>query len=265
MNAFLELIRENECDISCFYTAVDALPHYHSNLEIHYAVDYNFKIIINGEKRELVPGEVVIVNSYDIHSTIGDGTLCVLIPYTFLTGLENYKKSNPLYNKVFFDKEGKIKTIIEQFQNPSLHLLKKKALIYELFAEFYNLDTETSSNEKADKTSVTYPLIRDIINYVNENYTQKITLDTIVDKFKYSKSHVSHSIKKFLDCNLNTFVNSVRLKNFIERMKTEPESKIITIAYDCGFDSLQTFYRNFKDIYKCTPLDYIKRLKNSDI
>ncbi len=263
MNPYLELNRENEKDISFFITGIDFdSPHFHSNLELHYALEDGFMVVINGETNVLKKGELAIINSYDIHSTKGINSLCILIPYTHLTGLLNFKKSNPLNQNIFQDNYGTLEPIIRKFNDSSLHILKKKALIYELFAELYTI-YNGEKNQKIEKQTFSYSLMRDIIDYVNINYSQKITLDDIVDKFKYSKSHVSHTINKYLNCNLNSYVNIVRLKNFVERMKTETEENITTVAYDCGFDSLQTFYRNFKSFYNRTPLEYIKKLKSN--
>ena len=81
MNPQLEL-REKEKDVVTFITGIDYdTPHFHSNLEIHYALENDFTAIVNGKKHVLSKGQVIVINSYDIHSTKGINTLCVIIPY----------------------------------------------------------------------------------------------------------------------------------------------------------------------------------------
>lgn len=101
-------------------------------------------------------------------------------------------------------------------------------------------------------------LIYNIVRYINDNYANKITLELLASEFNYSVSHISHTIGTYLSCNLNTYLNKVRLTNFVELTKNNPE-KIITNALEVGFDSLQTFYRNFKKFYGISPYKYFKK------
>ena len=261
MNPILEQIRESEQDISCFPILSDfKTPHFHSNLELHYAHGYDFEILINGVNVKLKKGELILVNSFDIHSTKGVGTTCVIIPKHFLTDIDAYIKTHPLNQNVFYDKNGKLLDIINKFKDPSLHYLAKKAIIYELFYELYSL-YEPSDNTYAITQGTNSAIIKNFILYVDKNYKKKLNLNTVADDLNYSKSHLSHSLKKYLNCNFNSYLSLIRLNKFIERIKENPNQELISLAFSCGFDSLQTFYRHFKEVFNDSPSAYVKKLK----
>ena len=50
----------------------------------------------------------------------------------------------------------------------------------------------------------------------------KLTIEKTAKTLNYSISHLSHSIKKYLNCNFNTYVNIVRLNVFIKTIKHDP-------------------------------------------
>jgi len=55
-------------------------------------------------------------------------------------------------------------------------------------------------------------------------------------------------------------VNKMRVEEFIEKSKTEDSQKytIMALAFDAGFNSKATFYRNFKTITGMSPSEFLK-------
>jgi len=261
MSIILEELREVETDFNCFPITLNFnIPHYHSNLEIHYALGDNFEILLNGDKYKLKKGELILVNSLDIHSTQGSGTICVLIPRKYLEDIYEYQKEHPLTQNVFTDKDGKLLKIIRKFEDLSLHIFGKKAIMYELFCELYNMEKNTNNKTSPSVNPSYKKIVERFIEYVKLNYQNKLTIEKTAKTLNYSISHLSHSIKKYLNCNFNTYVNIVRLNVFIETIKRDPYVSKTSAILNCGFDSIQTFYRNFKQILKCTPTEFFKKL-----
>lgn len=65
------------------------------------------------------------------------------------------------------------------------------------------------------------------------------------------------------DSNFYDLVNKMRVEEFIERSKTEDYQKytIMALAYDSGFNSKATFYRNFKTITGVSPSEFLNQAK----
>ena len=88
--------------------------------------------------------------------------------------------------------------------------------------------------------------IVEVMSYINENLSEKITLDTLAKKFGYEKSYFSKIFNKFLGMNLREYLNRCRI-GAAKRMKQEnPSLPVSKIAVSCGFDSPNTYYRAYK-------------------
>ncbi|WP_341220716.1 AraC family transcriptional regulator [Polaribacter atrinae] len=120
---------------------------------------------------------------------------------------------------------------------------KKEFLISEGFTPLLNSKT----NNRVDK----------IYNYVHENYHKKITLKETAFLIGLSEEAFCRFFKKSLQKSFFTYINEYRInvacKQLIESKKTVSE-----IAFNCGYDSLPFFYRQFKKFKKRTPLNFRK-------
>lgn len=99
--------------------------------------------------------------------------------------------------------------------------------------------------------------ITDIISYVNNNYSENITLVDISKKFFINPSYLSRIFKKHTGFNFNTYLNKYRITKAIE-MLTSSKKNITDIALATGFNSLNNFCKTFKNAMGVSPLEYRK-------
>ena len=100
-------------------------------------------------------------------------------------------------------------------------------------------------------------IILKIIDYLNEHYAEKITLSVLAEEFFLSKTALSYSFKKYMDCSLIDFLLSIRItkaKEFLLNSKKSVEE----IAELCGFSSANYFGLIFKQKEKLSPANYRK-------
>ena len=76
----------------------------------------------------------------------------------------------------------------------------------------------------------------------------------IVNYLDFSKPSVSVAMKNL---RLNGYINMVRVNNVIARAKKSDDS-LADIIFDCGFDSMTTFYRNYSRFYDRPPTEVIR-------
>ena len=74
-----------------------------------------------------------------------------------------------------------------------------------------------SEVEDSNKT-----ILSNIVHYVNEHFTEKLTLDGISKHFGYSKYYFSKLFNKNFKCHFNDYVNSVRCRHVITLLNTTP-------------------------------------------
>ena len=90
-----------------------------------------------------------------------------------------------------------------------------------------------------------------------------LSLMTLCEKVGTNRTYASKAIKDAKGCNFSDYVNQFRIEYAVKIMKNTPKEDIViqTIALQCGFGSIQTFYRFFKLFYKETPTQWLERNK----
>jgi AraC-like DNA-binding protein len=88
----------------------------------------------------------------------------------------------------------------------------------------------------------------------------EITLPKLAQALEIPTAHLSRVINDLLGRNFYEFVNRYRVEEAKRRLAGPDASrdKLITVALDCGFNSLATFNRVFKELAGRTPSDYRK-------
>lgn len=94
-----------------------------------------------------------------------------------------------------------------------------------------------------------------------------LKLEVLADKLSLSEKLVSSLLNQHIGKNFNDFVNEYRVKEAQKRLVEPSQSQftIAAIAADCGFNSLATFQRCFKQIVGITPSQYQNGLKVNDL
>lgn len=95
------------------------------------------------------------------------------------------------------------------------------------------------------------------VDYVEENFTDKLLLCEICKRFGVSKSNFCALFKKITGYSFNVFVNRRRIKQATSLINGG--YKMDAIAGLCGYDDFSTFYRNFKKITGVSPKDFKSR------
>lgn len=87
-----------------------------------------------------------------------------------------------------------------------------------------------------------------------------LTIAKLAEEIKSQPEYLSLVLNKRLSMNFFDFINSYRVEAFKEICRN-PESKkqtLISLAFDCGFNSKPTFNRVFKKVTGLTPGEYYK-------
>ena len=94
------------------------------------------------------------------------------------------------------------------------------------------------------------------IEYIENNFTDQITLDEISKRSAMSKNSFCDLFYKLTGHSFNSYLNICRIKKATEYIKDG--YKITAIYGLCGYTDFSTFYRNFKKIMGVSPKDYKK-------
>jgi len=87
----------------------------------------------------------------------------------------------------------------------------------------------------------------------------ELSLPELADSLEVSRNQLSAVINKIHKKNFYDFVNQYRVDEVKQLMK-DPKNKhlkLISLAYDAGFNSKASFYRIFKQLTQMTPTQYL--------
>ncbi|WP_421919604.1 helix-turn-helix domain-containing protein [Marinifilum sp.] len=98
--------------------------------------------------------------------------------------------------------------------------------------------------------------------YKNDN----LTLNELAKYLSVHPNHLSQVINEKEQKNFYNYINTLRIEEFI-KLASLPENKkytMISLAFDCGFNSKSTFNKHFKAFTSKTPTEYFKTDKTNN-
>ena len=219
-------------------------PHYHDSIELFFLLDGYLDVTVNGVKNTINGGEIVFCNGYDIHSyysTNCKGYVLVFTnkycsffgdDFTFNSFIKPTKTEfDLLYNK--------IAEYADMYNNNLLNKYLVESLCSYLIGQLYNFCEKLPKIK--DKTQT---VMISVMDYINKNYANDITLPSISNEFGYTPNYFSTLFNKFARMSFNDYLNFVRYNNAKKLLNDKTVGRTVTdVAISCGFGSMNTFYR----------------------
>ncbi len=94
-----------------------------------------------------------------------------------------------------------------------------------------------------------------VYEYINKNFSKRITVEMLCDMFGCSRTTLMNSFKTRYNETLGEYLNELRLKN-AKKMLDNSTKSIKSIASECGFSDQNYFSKVFRKKYSKTPSDY---------
>lgn len=229
--------------------------HFHGSIELLFVEKGEQPVSVDGETHVLQSGEGAFCDSFSVHYFApAAGT----ISYTLLGKTEYFERAFSHFN-------GKTPPRFFQFDNfPLLHTLyafyneKKQndggryaafeGLVHILLAEI--AEKNTVQPKKTDRKN---ELVCSILQYAEENPTADLSLLSIAKQFGYSHEYLSRILHQYLNENWNAYINRLRVRHADSLLKANADRSVLNVAYECGFDSPNTFYRAYKKEFGKPP------------
>ena len=100
--------------------------------------------------------------------------------------------------------------------------------------------------------------LKNIIRYLDEHYTENITLDQLSERFFISKYYLSREFKKEFGMTIVQYLLTKKITNAKELLRYS-NSSIEEIAQLCGIGDASYFNKVFKRLEGCTASEYRRR------
>lgn len=136
---------------------------------------------------------------------------------------------------------------------PQLDMLMKS----ELLRLFWLLGESGDIFYAADNTVSRSEMIRPAIEYMNENFSEAVTVDMLAEAAHLSKSYFMRRFKEAAGVGTIEYLSQLRIKKACEIL-SETDKTAAETAFECGFRNLSNFNRRFRKTVGCTPKEYRK-------
>ncbi len=124
------------------------------------------------------------------------------------------------------------------------------SIIYKLIGLlFQNCLLDSCSGPKAET------VITDAIQYIEENYAERITTEALAERFGYSSEHFCRKFKAETWLSPMKYLKTYRLEMSTKLLKSRKYT-ITEVAMHCGFNDANYFTRCFKEHFGVSPTKY---------
>lgn len=240
VKAYYESTRDVDHTVNCKYRTITERsvgPHFHQSIEITYILSGALDFHIGAQCFRAEKGQITFVPSGYVHFC-GNGTaetVVLIIPkkyyekydevlhgygYFFLGNAQVNARIGALMCELADGREGMNELLLYAYTDMVLGLI-------------------VQNYEPARLASAHDDLMLKIIEYIDKNYRDAITLDSISAHFGYSKYYFSRLFNRIFGCTLNGYINSVRAR----AIQPNAAGKKTAAILDAGFGSLSGYYR----------------------
>lgn len=112
-------------------------------------------------------------------------------------------------------------------------------------------------NGKVYESQKQVKVIKDAVNYIQENYQHKIYIKDLSELTGLNEQYFIRFFGNTLGKSPVEYINDYRVKKAQELLRTT-EKAVTEVAAECGFHNMGNFIKIFKDISGTTPLRYRK-------
>jgi len=98
---------------------------------------------------------------------------------------------------------------------------------------------------------------------MEENLTKQISLSMLAKRAHASESTFSRAFKRITGCTPIDYLIRLRIEKAAEMMEKNSDIRIIDASSATGFDNSSYFTRKFKAVIGMTPLEYLKKQRET--
>ena len=246
--------------------------HWHDEFEIIYVKSGFLTVSISGENYIGKPGDAFVVSPGNLHF-MGSQTGNVDY-FTFLFPLKyiSFRTDDILDDKLLEllnsghlmispEIEDTVKEQCEQLveiygakkeesQSKITAQIKTKIIllqfILKLWKKGFIVENDTSGKNTVEK---------EMVSYIQQNFTGKILLKEFGKQFHLSEKYISRYFKEHFHITISQYVTYLRLEH-AKQLLQDTDIPVTEVAMQSGYQNVSYFIRSFKKTYGMSPLKY---------
>lgn len=98
---------------------------------------------------------------------------------------------------------------------------------------------------------------KEMVSYIQQNFTGKISLREFGEQFHLSEKYISRYFKEHFHITLSQYVTYLRLEH-AKQLLQDTDIPVTDVAMQSGYQNVSYFIRSFQKAYAVSPLKYRK-------
>lgn len=256
--------------------------HWHRYHEIGLCVGGTGKFVYLNKVYPVKPGDIFISNNYESHVAISDGTQdCRYLFLIFLPSAISAPGSQAVdsqylrflnYNPLSFQNRIHADDPAADWLG---ELIRGAYQVYAKRSPFYQMELDIllrqvllalsqarSSLENVQHVPNFSPKIAEAQVYINDHYTEHLTLSQVASHLNLNESYFRHLFKDEMQISFKSYVTLLRLAH-AQKLLIASQRSINEIIQEVGYSNITQFYKIFELNYNLTPAEYRRRYRDS--
>ena len=248
--------------------------HWHDEFEIIYVRSGFLTVSISGESYIGKTGEAFVVSPGNLH-LMGSQTGTVDY-YTFLFPLKyiSFRTDDMLDEKLLEPLNSGHLMICPRVKDTAKELCEQLIEIYEAKKDESESKITTQVRTKIillqfilemwkkgfvieNDTSGRNTVEKEMVSYIQQNFTEKISLREFGEQFHLSEKYISRYFKEHFHITLSQYVTYLRLEH-AKQLLQDTDIPVTDVAMQSGYQNVSYFIRSFQKAYAVSPLKYRK-------
>lgn len=232
-------------------------PHWHEHLELLYIVGGECNVIVGGKPAEIGRGDIVVVNSTEVHSFNARGGMleyvCILISPDFFLDvdfsgvmIENYIRDGEAAEliRAMYD---------EYIEEGRASDMMQKSLAYRLISQLTRSHSAAPLSDRSQSLHrAALSRLDAVLDMVAERYREPLSTKDLADACYLSEAHFCRFFKAATGKTALEYINEYRADR-AQVLLEKTSMSLLEIAESVGFEDLNYFCRLYKRIKGTSP------------
>jgi AraC-like DNA-binding protein len=246
----------------------------HGSFEVDIILDGTAKCIRGTKSKTVKPGDIILFNPHELHSFVSleDAPLTILSLQIHQLFARRYIEIIPKLRfrcsdvddlssgEYAYLKNNLFQVALAYFSNNASTKFDVSGYSILLLGRLVAmLSWELAEQPDSSEKELEKNRMQRLIDYIDENYRQRITLSMLAEMEGITTTHLSHFFRKAFGVSFQTYISSQRLEKALVLMHDKTVS-IVDICMDCGFSDRRYLEAACQKAFGCSVTQYRERI-----
>lgn len=253
--------------------ADDYPAHWNNSFEVIMPVDNSYTVLVGDVRYDLMPEEILIIPPGTVHEIFAPEygrRYFFMIDQSQVYAVEGLAAVQHCFypcvhlrmdenSELMTELRGCFRHAIDEYSNTALFNTSAVqmwlGLMFIRIGRYLLAQNSKEFVQLSSRQERTGAVFLDACMYISQHCTEKLTLEGLAEYCGYSKYHFARAFKSYTGISFYDFLLRQRMMH-CEKMLGDVSLPITEVAFRCGFGSIASFNRVFKQYKQITPSEY---------